>query len=117
MNRRLSSRTRRRALWIVFQIGCTLAFLFSSAVAIEMGFAEPGKGYMSASGTPVPCEALAPRVKSYSEPRCARLGSIATNPVGFGLALTSLAALGGILWMTSRPGRGLRFDRSVFENV
>lgn len=89
-----------------------LPFMFSVVTVIEMTFAQPGKGYRSPSGVNVACEALAPRAKSYTEPRCARFGSMETNPRGFGLALVSLALLGGGMWLSCRPGRGLRFARS-----
>ena len=105
------ARDSRRRAWIALQVVLVLPFMFSVAIVLEMAFAQPGKGYRSTSGVDVTCEALAPRAKSYSEPRCARFGSMETNPQGFGWAIASLALLGGGIWLSCRPGRGLRFAR------
>lgn len=106
-----SSRDSRRRAWVVLQLLVVLPFMFATATVIEMGFAEPGKGFLDQSGTYVACEALAPRAKSYTQPRCARFGSMETNPAGFGVAVASFTLLAGIIWLSCRPGRGLRFSR------
>lgn len=80
-------------------------------VTIEMVFAEPGKGYAAPSGQHVTCEALAPRGKSGSKPKCALFGSKETNPAGFALAVASFVLLSGIMWISLRPGRGLKFSK------
>lgn len=88
-----------------------LPFMFALSVTVEMSFALPGKGHVAPNGSYVSCEALAPRAKSYSKPRCSNFGSVETNPLGFVLALASLGALGIVVWLSCRPGRGLRWTR------
>ena len=83
----------------------------AGAIAMEMTFAEPGKGYISESGQPVQCEALAPRGKSRSKPSCAYFGSMETNPQGYAVSLLALAGIGILLSWSSRPGRGLRWSK------
>jgi hypothetical protein len=106
-----SSRDRRRGAWVAFQVALVLPLMLSAGVVLEMTFARPGEGYRSASGVEKSCEALAPRYKSYTAPRCATFGSMETNPLGFGIAVASLAALGAAVWLACRPGHGLRFAR------
>ncbi len=105
------SRDNLRRAWIALQVSLMLPFMFSVAIVLEMAFAQPGKGYRSPAGVDIACEPLAPRAKIYSAPRCARFGSMETNPQGFGLALASLALLSGGMWLSCRPGCGLRFAR------
>ena len=105
-------RSQGRRWWIAIQLITVVPFLWSAALAIEMTFAIPGKGYYDASGTYVTCEALAARGKPYTAPRCAAFGSMETNPVGYAGAIALVAALSSALWFTTRPGRGLRFSRA-----
>ena len=104
-------RARRdaRRWWIALQVALIVPFLWVAAVAIEMTFAMPGKGYRDASGRYVACEALAARGRPHVAPRCAAYGSIETNPSGFATVVSTLAALSWVLWASTRPGRGLRF--------
>lgn len=67
--------------------------------------------YVTPSGKYIACEALAPRGKATSQPRCAYFGSKETNPKGFALAIASFAILYGVMWIGSRPGRGLKFSK------
>lgn len=104
---RISSRT----IWIALQLLLVAPFMFSSAIVIEMTFAEAGKGYLSETGRQVQCEALAPRGKSYNKPRCASFGSKETNPLGYVAAIAVLGGFGVFMWWSSRPGRGLRWSK------
>jgi hypothetical protein len=105
------SRPKYRAAWIGVQVVALIPWMLATMVTVEMVFAEPGKGYVAPSGQHVSCEALAPRGKSGSMPKCALFGSKETNPGGFALAVASFALLSGIMWISSRPGRGLKFSK------
>ena len=100
-----------KALWIALQAATVLPFMWAAVVVIEMTFAMPGKGYRTESGNYVACEALAARGKPYTAPRCATYGSIKTNPTGYAGSVALLCVLSMVLWVTTRPGRGLRFSR------
>lgn len=104
-------RSNRRHLWIALQLAVVLPLAWAAVVVVDMTFAIPGKGYRSASGQYVACEALAARGKSSTQPRCATHGSMETNPTGYAAALAALASLSSVLWVTTRPGRGLRLSR------
>jgi hypothetical protein len=100
-----------RAAWIGLQVVILIPWMVFGALSIEMTFAEPNKGYVTSSGKYVSCEALAPRSRTTSPYRCAFLGSKETNPTGFGWVLASFAVLNGMMWISSRPGRGLTFSK------
>jgi hypothetical protein len=86
-------------------------YFFASAVVIEMTFAEAEKGYLSSMGLQVKCEALAPRGRSSTKPRCASFGSKETNPFGYVTAIVALGGLSTLLWWSGQPGRGLRWGK------
>jgi hypothetical protein len=97
-----------RKYWIALQVTLAIPFLLSMGLVIEMTFAVPGKGYHDQSGKYVACEALASRSKVSTPRRCSVFGSKETNPVGYAGALAILAATSAILFVSTRPGRGLR---------
>ena len=94
-----------RMIWTVFQILLFLPFLFLISVFVDMSFAEPGKGYIAKSGQAIKCEALAPRSKSGQH--CSAFGSKETNPIGYGLVVSSIAGVIILGWWCGRPGRGI----------
>lgn len=95
------------ALQLLLVGPCFLA----SAVVIEMTFAEAGTGYLSETGQQVKCEALSPRGRSSTKPRCASFGSKETNPFGYFTAIVALGGLSTLLWWSGQPGRGLRWRK------
>jgi hypothetical protein len=105
------SRKKYKAAWIGVQLLALIPWIFSGALFYEMTFAEPQKGYVTSSGNYISCEALAPRSRTTSPYRCAYLGSKETNPTGFRWVLVSFSVLSGVMWVSSRPGRGLRFSK------
>jgi hypothetical protein len=86
-------------------------FMFSTMIVFEMTVAKPGGGYRTDAGQYVHCQALAMRGKSQNKPRCAYYGSKETNPRGYGIAVAALLGLGAVLWVSSRPGRGLSWSK------
>jgi hypothetical protein len=105
------TRKAYKAAWIGLQLVALIPWMISGALSIEMTFAEPNKGYVTSSGRYVSCEALAPRGRTSSPYRCASLGSKETNPSGYGWVLVSFGVLSGVMWISSRPGRGLKFSK------
>ena len=105
-------RVHERRWWIALQIAAIVPLMWAVVVVAEMTFAMPGRGYHDASGKYIACEALAARGKPYTAPRCATYGSMETNPIGYAGAFALLVALSSVLWVSTRPGRGLRFSRA-----
>jgi len=97
-----------RKCWIALQVALVIPFLFTFGLVIEMTFAFPGQGYHDQSGKYVACEALASRRSAATPRRCALFGSIETNPLGYTGAIALLATISGVLFLSTRPGRGLR---------
>ncbi len=97
-----------RKYWIALQIALVAPFLFTAGLVIEMTFAFPGQGYHDEAGKYVACEALASRRSPATPRRCALFGSMETNPSGYAGAIALLAGISGLLFMSTRPGRGLR---------
>jgi len=105
------ARPEYKAIWVGVQLLAVIPYMVAGCMTFEMVFAEPGKGYVGPSGKYVACEALAPRSRASSPPRCASFGSMETNPAGFGWLVASFALLNGVMWISSRPGRGLKFSK------
>lgn len=75
-----------------------------------MSRSEATGGYYDESGKYIECEAVSPPSKHVKIPKCAPYGSMETNKLGYAIAWFSAASFGYLLWLTSRPGRGLKIS-------
>lgn len=98
----------KRVLWIAGQVLAIVPTFLAFSTVMDMTFAKPGGSYVDESKVLVRCEALAMPTKKWHAPRCASFGSMETNPGGYAAAWLGLAACFGFLWLSSRPGRGLK---------
>jgi len=76
------ARPKYKAIWVGVQLLAVIPYMVVGCMALEMVFAEPGKGYVGPSGKYIACEALASRSRASSPPRCASFDSMETNPAG-----------------------------------
>lgn len=97
--------------WIILQLVLILPFLHAISTVIGMSVAEPIGGYFDKSGKFIQCEAVSPPTKHVREPTCAQYGSKETNPKGYALAWLGVVLIGSVLYISSRPGRGMRINR------
>lgn len=105
------NRKARSRLWILVQVLTLMPLVYAAGVVLDMSCARPGVGYTAPNGVFVQCEALS-RGRRLTPPSCARYGSKETNPVGYGIALAAMTSLGVVIWVSTRPGRGLRMSRA-----
>lgn len=107
----------KRWHWITFQLILMVPYIYSMVTVIDMSRAEPIGGYTDESGRFIQCEAVSPPSKYVKTPSCAEHGSMETNRSGYLMAWGSLLLTASMLWVTSRPGRGLRISRDSNLNV
>jgi hypothetical protein len=98
--------------WITLQLVLFFPFIHAMTTVIGMSVAEPIGGYLDKSGRYIECEAVSPPTKHVREPTCAPYGSKETNPKGYLIAWFGVVSIGSILYISSRPGRGMRITRS-----
>lgn len=110
-----SAGAKPKLKWVLLQGLLVLAFFSLSALVIEAAFAIPISRYQADYGR-VPanlshCDAVYLPGKRGLSPRCAKFGSVETNPAGFAALGFGLSATVFLLALSTRPRRGLRFGR------
>jgi hypothetical protein len=103
-------RGRLYIAWIAGQIAAIVLWYGTFSVLMDMSFAEPHKSYLAASGKIIDCEALVRPGRHAKFPHCSQFGSVETNPGGYVLAWLAAGSISVFIWLSTRPGRGLRFS-------
>lgn len=115
-----SAVARAKLKWVVLQAFLVPPLLLLGALVIEAAFAIPLNRYQADYGRVTAnlshCDAISLPGKRGLSPRCATIGSLETNPVGFAALGFGLGATALLLALSVRPGRGLRFGRKPEAN-